>query len=317
MTSDPVGSPVGAPSGLTGYLAAEGFLDELLHEVGPAAETRERLVLVEGPAKPAAWAANVWYEPLRIPIASIGDGAKALRAIQRNWVLHATGHHGRAKLIRARLPVIRPKPLVFPAPAPAAPLGSWTLLDESTILAAPCCSSPFPDGEARFVEDRSGPPNRAYLKLWEALTLAGRRPRPGERCLDLGASPGGWSWVIAGLGAQVLAIDKAPLASEVAGLPGVAYRQASAFSLTPGEIGPIDWLFSDVVCYPDRLLRLVTEWLDSGLCRNFVCTIKFQGATDFGAQARFAGIPGSRLLHLHHNKHELTWLHLAGDRAGT
>ena len=24
----------------------------------------------------------------------------------------------------------------------------------------------------------------------------------------------------------------------------------------------------------------------------------------------FAAIPGSRLLHLHHNKHELTWVHL-------
>ncbi len=25
---------------------------------------------------------------------------------------------------------------------------------------------------------------------------------------------------------------------------------------------------------------------------------------------RFAAIPGSRLLHLHHNKHELTWIKL-------
>ncbi len=309
-------APAGAPSGRTGYLAADGLLDELLHEVGPAAEIRERLVLVDGPAKPAAWAANIWHEPLRIPIASIGAGAKALRAIQRNWVLHPTGHHGRAKLIQARLPVVSAKPLVFPAPAPSAPLGSWTLLDETTILAAARCSSPFPDGEARFVEDRSGPPNRAYLKLWEALTLAGRHPGPGERCLDLGASPGGWSWVIARLGAQVLAIDKAPLDPAVAALPGVGYRQASAFSLTPAELGPVDWLFSDVVCYPDRLHRLVMDWLDSGLCRNFVCTIKFQGATDFAAQARFAAIPGSRLLHLHHNKHELTWLRLAEDRVG-
>ena len=46
--------------------------------------------------------------------------------------------------------------------------------------------------------------------------------------------------------------------------------------------------------------------------RNFVCTIKFQGETDHGAAAAFAAIPGSRLLHLHHNKHELTWMRLAG-----
>jgi len=309
--SESSADPVGAPTGLTGYLAAEGFLDELLHEVGPPIEVRDRLVLVEGPARPSAWAANIWHDPVRIPMASIGEGAKALRAIQRNWALYSTAHHRRAKLVEAKLPVVSAKPLVFPAPAPTAPLGSWTLLDEHTILAAPRCSSPFPHGEARFVEDKSGPPNRAYLKLWEALTIAGRHPLSGERCLDLGASPGGWTWVLARLGAQVVSVDKAPLDPAIAALPGVEFRQASAFALTPGDVGPIDWLFSDVICYPERLYRLVTEWLESGLCRNLVCTVKFQGATDFAAQARFAAIPGSRLQHLHHNKHELTWMRLA------
>ena len=37
-------------------------------------------------------------------------------------------------------------------------------------------------------------------------------------------------------------------------------------------------------------------------------TLKFQGETDFETAARFAAIPGSRLVHLHHNKHELTWI---------
>ena len=49
----------------------------------------------------------------------------------------------------------------------------------------------------------------------------------------------------------------------------------------------------------------------AGLARNLVCTIKFQGATDHEAARRFAAIPGSRLMHLHHNKHELTWIRLA------
>jgi 23S rRNA (cytidine2498-2'-O)-methyltransferase len=66
-----------------------------------------------------------------------------------------------------------------------------------------------------------------------------------------------------------------------------------------------------VICYPRRLLALVERWLDSGLARNFVCTLKFQGATDHATARRFAAIPGSRLLHLHHNKHELTWVKLA------
>jgi 23S rRNA (cytidine2498-2'-O)-methyltransferase len=42
-----------------------------------------------------------------------------------------------------------------------------------------------------------------------------------------------------------------------------------------------------------------------------IFTIKLQGATDHDVTRRFAAIPGSRLLHLHHNKHELTWIRLS------
>jgi len=136
----------------------------------------------------------------------------------------------------------------------------------------------------------------------------GRWPRPGERCLDLGASPGGWTWALARLGAAVIAVDKAPLAPPVAAMPGVTWRGESAFALAPESVGPIDWLFSDIVCYPARLLRLVERWRASGLVRSFVCTLKFQGATDHDTAASFAAIPGARVLHLHHNKHELTFL---------
>ena len=82
----------------------------------------------------------------------------------------------------------------------------------------------------------------------------------------------------------------------------------SAFALDPRTVGPVDWLFSDVVCYPARLLALVERWLVAQTCRRFVCTVKFQGATDHATARRFAAIPGSQLCHLFHNKHELTWI---------
>ena len=191
-----------------------------------------------------------------------------------------------------------------------APLGSWTLIEEGTLLAAAHCSSPFPNGEARFVEDKTAPPSRAYLKLWEALTLAREHPAPGALCLDLGSSPGGWSWALARLGARVISVDKAPLEPRIAAMPGIEIRRESAFGLDPRALGPIDWLFSDVICYPRRLLGLVERWIAAGTCRRFVCTLKFQGATDHAAARDFAAIPGSRLMHLHHNKHELTWIKL-------
>jgi 23S rRNA (cytidine2498-2'-O)-methyltransferase len=41
-----------------------------------------------------------------------------------------------------------------------------------------------------------------------------------------------------------------------------------------------------------------------------ICTVKFQGKTDHAVVREFAAIPGSQLLHLHHNRHELTWFRL-------
>jgi 23S rRNA (cytidine2498-2'-O)-methyltransferase len=258
-------------SPFTAYLAPDGFLSQLQEELaGQEQETIGRLVLVPGPPRPVAWTANIWLAPERIPIASIGD--------------------------------------VFGDPAPTAPLGSWTMIAPDMILASAACASPFPHGEARFVEDRQAPPSRAYLKLWEAFTLLGERPKPGETCIDLGASPGGWTWVLQGQGARVISVDKAPLDPKIAALPNIDYRNESAFAIDPKSASPVDWLFSDVVCYPARLLTLVEKWMAAGAAGRFVCTLKFQGETDFETMRRFAAIPGSRLMHLHANKHELTWV---------
>jgi len=292
----------------TAYLAPEGFEDELAVELGAFDRKHGRLLIASGPPRPAAWAPNIWLDPQEIAIASISDAAAKLRAVQRNWALYAPHLHRRAALIQEQLPKVSAKRLVFGASPSAAPLGSWTLLDAGTMLATPRCTSPFPNGEIRFVEDRTGPPSRAYLKLWEALTLIGRRPGPGERCLDLGSSPGGWSWALQRMGAQVISVDKAPLAPEIASLPGIEHRSESAFALDPATVGHVDWLFSDIVCYPARLLGLVERWLAAGTCRHFVCTLKFQGETDHETARRFAAIPGSQLRHLFHNKHELTWI---------
>ena len=292
----------------TAYLAPRGFVSQLHAELGEITAAYDRLLLAPGPPRPIAWAANVWNEPIRIRIDSINQGARALREIQRNWVLYSYAQHRRASLIQDKLPSVSAKPLHFPDPPLAAPLGSWTLLDPHTILAAPRCSSAFPHGEVRFVEDRTTPPNRAYLKLWEVFTLIGERPGPGQVCVDLGSSPGGWTWVLQTTGASVISIDKAPLDPKVANLPGVDVRQESAFGIDPSEIGAVDWLFCDIACYPERLLSLVLKWIDSGVCDRMICTVKFQGETDRETTAALAAIPGSRLLHLSHNKHELTWV---------
>ena len=169
------------------YLAADGFEHYVREEVGPLLQEFGRLILSPGALRTSYWSQNIWLEPLRMPIASIGDAAKQLKALQRNWVLYPNEHVRRATLIQEQLPHVSGKPLRFPAEPPTAMLGSWTLLDKDTVLASPRCSSPFPHGEPQFEEQKSGPPSRAYLKLWEAFTLIGSRPVPGARCLDAGS----------------------------------------------------------------------------------------------------------------------------------
>jgi 23S rRNA (cytidine2498-2'-O)-methyltransferase len=291
------------------YLAAPGFEQPLAEELErrgiAVAAWHGRLALSPDPPVAAAWALDTWTAPRAVPAPSIRAAADALRAIQRNWALHDAAHHRRAALIAARLPPVSARPLRFPEPAPASHLGAWTLLAPDQVLLSPTKASPFPDGACHFVEDRAGPPSRAYLKLWEAWTRLGFHPRPGERCLDLGASPGGWTWAAATLGAAVAAVDRAPLAPAVAALPNVEWRGGSAFALEPE---PADWLLSDVIAYPARLHALVERWIAAGAARRIVCTLKFQGPTDHAAAERFAALPGGQVVHLFHNRHELTFL---------
>ena len=295
------------------YLAPEGFEPTLGEELARAGVTvaawHGRLALSPDPPCPSAWALDIWTAPAEHPAPSVKAAADALRTIQRNWAGYAAGHHRRSALIAERLPPVRARPLAFPEPAPTSHLGAWTLLAPDRLLASPTKTSPFPNGEAAFVEDRAGPPSRAYLKLWEACTRLGAWPQPGDRCVDLGASPGGWTWALAKLGADVLAIDRAPLDPAVAAMPGVRWQEGSAFTLEPFAV---DWLFSDVIAYPAPLLDLVRRW--TGHARHIVCTIKLQGETDHAAAGAFAALPGGRLMHLLHNKHELTFI-LGGPAA--
>jgi 23S rRNA (cytidine2498-2'-O)-methyltransferase len=295
---------------ITAYLAPNGFVNQTEAELKGVQAVHGRLILADGPLQTSFWAQNIWMETRTLQIKSITDGAKALRAIQRNWNMYSFRWHRRSTLIQERLPHVSARPLRFPEPAPQSQLGSWTLLAPDLVLASARCSSAFPHGEVRFVESKQGPPCRAYLKLWEVFSRIQKMPAPGDVCLDAGASPGGWTWALQHLGANVLAVDRAELAPEIMRLHGVTFQNASAFSILPDQNSHFDWIFCDVACYPEKLLDWVSVWLNSGKCRNFVCTVKFQGNSHYGVIKKFAELPHTAFLHLSHNKHELTWISL-------
>ena len=316
----PVGLVYQSIPGFEAHLAKELEPFGAIERCGPffRLDKSPVLPLDEASLPPVFWHLNTWLNPIKIEFDSINEAAGALRSIQRNWAPLLFTQFRRGSLIASKLPRISQKRRPFPWALPDTPMGAWTLLDAHTMLASPACSSPFPAGTIEFEEDREGPPGRAYLKLWESLTRMGRLPGKGDKCLDAGASPGSWTWALSRLGAEVIAIDRAPLDKSIAALPGVNFLRHDAFTIRPEEIGPIDWLFCDVICYPSRLFRWIQNWLASGLCGNFVCTIKMQGTiedgVDFDTPRHFADIPGSEVLHLYHNKHELTWLkkHIGG-----
>lgn len=311
---------------ITAYLAAAGLRDELREELefglreAPHADdsTRElswhgELALLRGAPLPSAWAAEVFPDAELLPIASIGDAARQLRARGRNWVHVSLEQHRRGELIAEKLPPLRARPLRFGDAVPAAPLGHFGLLASDTLLVMPRGRTRVPRGELLLQEDHEGPPSRAYLKLQEAFTRLGRAPAPGELCVDLGASPGGWTWVLLELGARVVAIDKAPLAPELEAHPDLTTVIGSAFAPLPEAAAGARWIVSDVICYPERLLRLLDSLLAQTPAPNLVATIKFQGRADPAIVAAFRGLPRARVEHLQHNKHELCFTSLAPD----
>lgn len=296
----------------TGYLAIHDFEKELERELEIKGLTialkKDRLYLVEGSHPQMIWAQVTAFDLEFISIASINDGAKKLKALGRNWGLFTVGNHRRAQLIQDELPKYNTKPIPFRHPLPNSPMGFWTLWEQDQILATQKTSSPFALGEMDFQEDKVMPPSRAYLKLWEFFTVYAPEEIQGGTSIDVGSCPGGWTWVLRTLNFdKVYSVDKAPIEKRIMDLGRIDFRQESAFGLDPKDFEDIDWFCSDIICYPERLLNLVKRFMESGKVKNFVCTIKYQAETDWENTLKFLEIPGSRIVHLHHNKHEVTW----------
>jgi len=290
--------------------AAEGFGEEFERELEfhglQAARQEGALYLFEGEPKDLGWAAVTWRNAELIPVASINAGVKALRPRARVWRHVSLNEHRRGSLLLEQLRESKLGPVHFPTPfaAPKA-LGAFALLSKEELLFSREFDRPDPAGRMPFVENKEAP-SRAYLKLWEAFTVRGEYPALGERAIDLGSCPGGWTWVVASLGANCLGVDRSPFDPRVAAMPGVEFKSGDAFQMTPEKTGAVDWLLSDVICYPDKLFEFIEAWAKSGLARRMCITIKFQGEADPAVIAKFQTL--GRVLHLAHNKHELTFL---------
>jgi 23S rRNA (cytidine2498-2'-O)-methyltransferase len=197
------------------------------------------------------------------------------------------------------------------------------LLDRHRLVlgsSVPDNSSPWPMGIPRL-RFPSGAPSRSGLKLVEALALfVGEddlpgRMRAGRVAIDLGASPGGWSRVLAARGVRVVAVDNGPMAPEVMQTQLVEHRREDAFRFRPER--PVDWMVCDVVAAPARIAALVAQWVARRWCRETIFNLKLPGKDRWQEVLRCYGViektlaaaegdHALRLKHLYHDREEIT-----------
>jgi 23S rRNA (cytidine2498-2'-O)-methyltransferase len=138
-------------------------------------------------------------------------------------------------------------------------------------------SAPWPMGVPRL-RMHADAPSRSALKLEEAiLTLlsADERAkllREGMRAADLGAAPGGWTWVLTRHKLQVTAIDNGPLRPHVLDTGLVQHLRADGFAWHPPK--PLDWMVCDMVEQPARVASRMAEWFREGWCRHAIFNLK-------------------------------------------
>lgn len=292
------------------YVVKLEFLSSLCEELEDVSQVINDLVFSADKKINVCFAQDIWLEPQIVTFQSISEAVNILRRAGKLWYLHPVAHIRRSRLIEEQL---RRCPILvqhFPLTAELPAIGGFSLLDKNTLVFSATRLKRWPQGQCFFIEDKVNPPNRAYLKLWEALTLLGKYPKLGDLALDLGASPGGWTYVMQSLGAEITAVDKALLDPKIAKLPGVSYLQQSAFAIEPSACNQIyDWVLSDVACYPDRAYELIMKWITSGKAKQMIFTIKLQGKINMATIKQFQAIPNSYITNMFYNKHEATFFY--------
>jgi 23S rRNA (cytidine2498-2'-O)-methyltransferase len=179
-------------------------------------------------------------------------------------------------------------------------------------------SSPWPMGIVRL-RMPSAAPSRSTLKLAEALMEflddkeRAKRLVPGMTAVDLGASPGGWSWQLMKHGLMVLAVDNATIDAALLDSGQVKHRRDDGFHYRPPE--PVDWMVCDMVESPSKIARLAAKWIAEGWCRESIFNLKLPMKKRWEEVERCRGIIGEalggggyylRFKQLYHDREEVT-----------
>ncbi len=242
------------------------------------------------------------------------------------WVEHPDSDAGKPLSGLARSfgnalrPVLRKRGFLSEKDNQRLPRLHVCLLDGDHLMLArgePADSAPWPLGIPRL-RLHADAPSRSALKLEEALlSLLDERERdtllrPGMRAADLGAAPGGWTWVLTRHHIQVTAVDNGPMQPALLDSGLVTHRREDGFRWVPERT--LDWMVCDMVDQPRRVATRMGEWFHNEWCRHAVFNLKLpmkkrwhevQACLDLFREA--AGRPlDVRARQLYHDREEIT-----------
>jgi 23S rRNA (cytidine2498-2'-O)-methyltransferase len=165
----------------------------------------------------------------------------------------------------------------------------------------------------------SAAPSRSTLKLAEALLeFFDERERstlfaPGTTAVDLGASPGGWTWQLVQRHMRVVAVDNGAIDPALLDSGLVKHRRDDGFHFRPPE--PVDWMVCDMVESPSRIARLAAQWVGEGWCGGAIFNLKLPMKKRWEEVERCRAIIDEalggggyflRMKHLSHDREEVT-----------
>ncbi len=118
--------------------------------------------------------------------------------------------------------------------------------------------------------------SRAYLKIVEALAWSALPIQPGDRCVEIGSSPGGSCLALLERGLLVTGIDPAEMDSEVLEHPHFTHIRAIAKNVKRSIFRECRWLVMDANVAPNYTLDTLDGVLTQGGARpeGLVLTLK-------------------------------------------
>ncbi|GAA0816403.1 23S rRNA (cytidine(2498)-2'-O)-methyltransferase RlmM [Colwellia asteriadis] len=122
-------------------------------------------------------------------------------------------------------------------------------------------------------------PSRSTLKLDEAFLYFipreewDTRLTSGMNAVDLGSAPGGWTYQLVRRGMMVTAIDNGPMAESLMETGQVKHKMMDGFKYLPQKQN-VYWLVCDMIEKPQRVAKLMSEWLLHGYCKEAMFNLK-------------------------------------------